>query len=129
MKRLLVIVLIGCVFVISHSSRAVAADEGDTDGLPLSALNGTYSFTAHGSFFFCFKETPPFPPAKCGSLGSSGVPVAALDVVTVTINNGISCATFTETDSHLPVEVSPPLVQVDGHSVHTVTNYDPATGT
>jgi hypothetical protein len=128
MKKVLVVVLLGCVFVISQGAREVTADEEETNGLPLSALNGTYSFTTRGSIFFCVKETAPFPPAQCGSAGSIGFPLTILDLGTVIGNNGVSCATFTETESDLPVDVSPPFVLLL-HTVVKVTSYDPATGT
>jgi len=109
MKKVLVIVITGCVLFINHGIRAVAAED---DGLPLSALEGTYSFTAHGSQFLCVKDTPPFPFAKCGSPGTIGLPFTLVDVGTSTSSNGTSCSTFTETDSDLPVDISPPFVGV-----------------
>src|SRR5262249_15998934 len=129
MKRLLVLLLAGCVFTLSHSSRAVAGDEEETDGIPLSALAGTYSETAQGSYFFCFNNTPPFPAAKCGSAGSTGLPISALAVGVVTRDaKGNGCVTWSETDSDLPVDVSPPNVFVV-HQIAKTKSYDPATGT
>jgi hypothetical protein len=40
---------------------------------------------------------------------------------------GNSCETYTETDSDLPPDLSPPFVAVF-HTVGTVKSYDPATG-
>jgi len=124
LKKLLVILLAGCVFVIGQGFREVVADENGTDGIPLSALAGTYSVTSHGSIFFCVKATPPFPPTKCGSTGSIGFPLSILAVGA----NTDGCSTLTETDSDLPVDVSPPFV-LTFNSVTKVTSYDPETGT
>jgi hypothetical protein len=129
MKKLMVILLAGCVLIISQGVREAIADEEETNGLPLRALAGTYAATSQGSIVFCFQDTSPFPPAKCGSKGSTGVPFSLLQVGAVTRDTkGNACATLTETLADLPVNTSPPFVVVI-HNVGKITNYDPATGT
>src|SRR5262249_8833078 len=116
MKKLLVIMLAGCVLAMSHGVRHVAAEEDsshtfDTGGkIPPSHLGGTYATTAHGSEFLCFKDTPPFPLAKCGSPGTFGAALSLLTAGSVTQDLKSNCATFTAVLSDLPVDVSPPGV-------------------
>ncbi len=129
MKKLMVIVLTGCVFVISQGFREVAADEDETHGIPLSKLAGTFSETVHGSVALCFEHAEPSPLAKCGSTGSIVVPLTILDVGVATRDaNGNGCTTLTETEADFPVDVSPPAVFVI-HVVSKDKNYDPTTGT
>jgi hypothetical protein len=126
MKKLMVILLVGCTLVIGQGSKEVTAHQGYT---PLEELAGTYALTAQGSFFFCFTPAPPFPPAACGSPGSAGIPVSAVEVGVVTADTaGNACATIKETLSQLPVTASPSGVVVI-NVVSKVTSYDPRTGT
>jgi len=125
MKKLWVILLAGCAFVMSQGFREVAA--GDEE-IPLSDLTGTYSTTGHGSEFLCFKDTAPFPLAKCGSPHSIGARLQLLTAGAATVDLKENCATFTATLSDLPVDISPPFVGVL-HSVVKLISYDPATGT
>ena len=113
---------------MSQGFREVAAD--DAGGIiPLANLAGPYSTTAQGSQFICFKGTPPFSPARCGSVGSVGFPFSFLQVGAVTRDAaGNACATATRTFAHLSVDAPPPRV-LDVHIVSQVTSYDPATGT
>jgi hypothetical protein len=73
MKKLMMIVLTGCVVVISLGFKQVTADQGWT---PLEQLAGTYSNTAQGSAATCFKDIPPPTSARtmwqCG-FGSGSV--------------------------------------------------------
>jgi hypothetical protein len=125
MKKLIMIALTVCVFVLSQGFRKAAADQGYT---PLEALAGTYGLTAQGSFFFCFVPSP-FAPAQCGSPGSTGVPIGALQVGAITYDTaGNSCATFTETETVLPVDAFSHSVFVFSCAGKT-TSYDPITGT
>ena len=127
MKKLMVLLLAGCVLVLSPGFRTVAV--GDQDEIPLSKLAGTYAVTGQGSIFFCFEPTPPFPPAECGSTGSTGLPFSLLLLGAVTRDaQGNSCATFTQTFADLPVDISPPFSSVV-HNVGKVTSYDPTTAT
>ena len=126
MKKLMVILLAGCALVISLDFREVAAEQ---QGTPLEELAGTYALTAHGSFFFCFVPNPPFPPAQCGSPGSAGAPIGALQVGAITYDTaGNWCATLTETDTVLPVDAFSHSVSVFNVAGKT-TSYDPTTGT
>jgi hypothetical protein len=125
MKKLMVILFAGCVVIMSQGFRKAAADQGYT---PLEALAGTYALTAQGSFFFCFVPSP-FAPAQCGSPGSTGAPIGALQVGTITYDTaGNWCATFTETDTILPVDAFSHSVAAFTAAGKT-TSYDPITGT
>src|SRR5215813_4142785 len=125
MKKLVVILLAGCTLVISQGFKEVTAHQGYT---PLEDLAGTYALTAQGSFFFCFTPAPPFPPAKCGSPGSAGAPIGALEVGAITYDTaGNWCATLTEADTVLPVDAFSHSVAVANCPGKT-TSYDPITG-
>lgn len=132
MKKLMVILLAGCALIIGPGFRKVALTDGfgrSDEGTPLSKLAGTYVETGQGSYFACFEPNPPFPLAKCGSTGSIGAPISALAVGAATFDAaGNFCVTFTETDTDLPVDVSPPNVHVV-HQTAKLTSYDPMTGT
>src|SRR5262249_7125784 len=55
MKKLLVIVLTGCGWVLSRGFKEAAMGQN----IALSALAGTYSISIHGSVLECFTTTPP----------------------------------------------------------------------
>jgi hypothetical protein len=134
MKKLMVIVLTGCLVIMSYRVQNVAARDGnghnsDEGGaIPLSDTVGTYATTGHGSEFACFQDTPPFPLAKCGSPGTIGLTASVVIAGSATVNLKENCATFTAVLSNLPPDVSPPIVIVL-HSVFKLISYDPATGT
>jgi len=128
MKKLMLILLVGCVLVISHGVRNVAADDEGTKGIPSRKLAGTYALTVHGSFFFCLDSNPPHGPITCTE-GSTGVLIDALAVGAYTSDTtGNSCVTWTETENVLPVSAAPPNVFVV-HQTAKSTTYDPTTGT
>jgi len=126
MKKLMVLLFAGWAVVLSPGFRTVAS--GDQAEIPLSKLDGTSAVTIHGSLFICVQATPPFPPVACGSEGSLGLPLTLVAVGAATHLKTTSCSTLTQTISNLPVDVSPPLVQVV-HTVTTIMSYDPVTGT
>ena len=129
MKKLMAILLAGCVGIMSQGFKEGAAADDEPHGTSLHKLAGTYALTAQGSFFFCFENTAPFAPTECGSPGSTGVPVSAVEVGVITSDAaGNSCATITETLSELPVTASPSGVVVI-NVVSKTTSYDPTTGT
>src|SRR5262252_4884521 len=133
MKKLIMIVLTGCVLVLSQGLSKAAADDERAEGftgdrIPLRALAGTYAVTEHGSVFVCVGNAPPFPLAKCGSEGSIGIPLDILEVGAITYDTaGNSCETFTQVNNDLPVSAVPPGVSVFRVTA-TVTSYDPTTG-
>ena len=134
MKKLMVIVLAGCVVVMSQGFRAVAAGDDipdifDGGQIPLRALAGTYAETLHGSVALCLENTPHHALVTCGSPNSIVVPLTLQDVGANTRDaKGNACAIFTETEANFPVDVSPPAVLIF-HVVGKDTNYDPTTGT
>jgi hypothetical protein len=124
MKKLM-IVLAACVVVIGLGFKQVTADQGWT---PLEQVAGTYAFTDQGSIAVCLDQQT-FALVHCGSAGSIVAPLSILHVGVITYDiEGNSCEKFTETETHLPVNASPPAVFVL-HVAGKITNYDPTTGT
>src|SRR5215510_8634425 len=125
MKKLMVLLLAGCLVVISQGFSKAAADEDLLDSLfgaggeiPLSALAGIYAMVpGHGlagSIVVCVENMPPtFPPAKCGSPNAIVVPLTTISVGVETFDDkGNACGTMTGTTSVLPLDASPPSVGV-----------------
>jgi len=133
MKKLMVLLLAGCLVVLSPGfSKGAADDEGDDSSgggqIPLSALAGTYAVTLQGPLVLCFENAPPFSNAKCGSMGSIAVSFSIIQVGAMTRDAaGNGCATYTITYTDLPVDTSPPFVAVGVHNVSKITSYDPTT--
>jgi hypothetical protein len=124
MKKLMVSVLVGFAFVISHEARIVAADDEEHGGIPQHKLAGSYADTIHGSFFVCLGPNGQIPCTQ----GASGVSIDALAVGVYTSDaDGNACATWTETETVPPVSAAPPTVVVI-HQVTKITSYDPSTG-
>src|SRR5262249_45424650 len=124
MKKLMVIVLAGCVLAMSQGVRTVAADQGWT---PLEELAGTYAVTVQESLAVSLANTPSHPPAPCSPdstvarLSVLGVGSAAFDEA------GNFCVTFTVTLTDLPADASPTASFVV-HNLGRITSYDPRTG-
>lgn len=131
MKKLIVIVLVGCALVINPGFQKVAPADGfagSEEGTSLHKLAGTYAFTGHGSVAVCLDQQT-FSLVQCGTAGSIVVAFTSQAVGGQTFDaKGNSCATFTETEVSSPVGASPTTV-VEFHSVGKVTSYDPTTGT
>jgi hypothetical protein len=126
MKKLLVIFIAGFVIVMSQSLRAVTGD--DDEGIPLRALAGKYSSTAHGSYALCLDPTNQFAEISCSDKKAVVFPQTEVDVGNGTQDaKGSSCTTYTGTISDQPPDVSPPAVAVF-HIVAKDKGYDPATG-
>jgi hypothetical protein len=120
------ILIAALVLVMSQGLREVAAD--DDNGIPLKALAGKYADTVHGSFALCLDPTNSFAEISCTSSKAVVFPQTTEDVGNETDDKkGSSCETYTETDTDLPPDKSPPFVAVL-YSVVKVTSYDPATG-
>jgi len=126
-EKLIVILLIGCAFVISQGFRNVAAaDEGLRD--PCSQTGWHVCRNGARILFPVFCEHSPFSLAKCGSEGVSGVTITALAIGAYTSDANGACVTWTETDTDSPESAAPPTVFVV-HQTAKATNYDPTTGT
>jgi len=133
MKKLLVILMViaGFGLVMGLGFRRAAAHEHGGQGSSLKTLAGNYSFTTQGSYSLCL-DTSKTPPAveDCGTTGALVLPQTYLAVGEATRDdNGNSCSTWTEVNSSLPVDNTPPLVQVGRHAVGKPGIYDSATGT
>ena len=111
MKKLLVVLVAAFVLVMSQGLREVAAD-GD-NGIPLKALAGKYADTLHGSFALCLDPTNNFAEISCASSKAVVFPQTTEHVGNETDDKkGNSCETYTETDTDLPPDLSPPFVAV-----------------
>jgi hypothetical protein len=129
MKKFLVFLVAAFVLIMSQGLRQVAAgDAGDDEGVPLKALAGKYSDTAQGSFALCLDPKNNFALISCADAKAKVFPLTTVQVGNETDDTqGTSCETYTETDSDLPPDLSPPFVAVF-QTVGTVKSYDPATG-
>jgi len=126
MKKLFVVSIAAFVLFMSQGLREVAA--GDDEGIPLKALAGKHSDTLHGSFALCLDPNNNFAEISCASTKAQVFPQTTEQVGNDTSDkNGNVCETYTETDTDLPPDTSPPLVAVF-YTVAKVTSYDPATG-
>jgi hypothetical protein len=124
MKKLMVSILVSCAFVISQEVRTVAAHDEQNQGIPQSELAGTYADTIHASFFVCRGPHGQIPCTQ----GASGVAIDALAVGAYTSDaEGNACATWTETETVLPLSAAPPAVFVV-HQTTQIMSYDPSTG-
>jgi hypothetical protein len=120
------ILIAALVLVMSQGLREVAA--GDDEGIPLRALAGKYADTLHGSFALCLDPKNNFAEVSCASVKAIVFPQTTIDVGNETDDKkGNSCETYTETDTDLPPDLSPPFVAVL-YAASKVTSYDPATG-
>jgi hypothetical protein len=121
------ILIAALLLVMSQGLRKVAAGDDD-EGIPLRALAGKYADTAHGSFALCLDPTNNFAEVSCASTKAVVFPQTTVDVGNETDDTkGNSCETYTETDTDLPPDLSPPFVAVF-HDVAKITSYDRATG-
>jgi hypothetical protein len=126
MKKLLVILVAAFVLVMSQGLREVAGD--DDGGIPLRALAGKYSSTAHGSYALCLDPKNNFAEVNCSSTKAVVFPQTEVDVGYGTQDaKGNSCTTYTGTASDQPSDVSPPAV-FEFIVVGNTKDYDPATG-
>jgi len=103
---------------------------GASEGIPLKALAGNYSFTCQGSLAVCLNPGTG-GPVDCPTFSGPLVePLTYLGVGALTRDaNGHSCSTFIDGTSSLPVGKTPPSVSLVQASPGTTSNYDPATGT
>jgi hypothetical protein len=126
MKKLLAILVAAFVLVMSQGLSEVAGD--DSEGIPLAALAGKYSSTAHGSYALCLDPNNNFASISCTDKKAVAFPKTEVDVGNGTQDaEGNSCTTYTGTLSDQPPDVSPPVVVVF-HVVGKPKGYDPATG-
>jgi hypothetical protein len=136
MKKLMVILLLGCALVINPDFRKVALADGfgrshSGEEIPLSALAGTYAMVPNGSgsIALCFESASPYPPAPCDSPNLIVGLFTTISVGAETFDHkGNSCGTMTGTFSNLPLGASPPAVSVS-HITATTTSWDPTLGT
>jgi len=113
--------------VLSHAIAGKGESSGGQSEIPLPA--GQFSTTLQGSFAICLNPTT-FAEESCSTKGTLAVPLSLLDNGSVVGDHeGKSCTTFTEVDSDLPVDASPPFVTTNAHSVGKLLNYNSATGT
>src|SRR5690348_8723628 len=93
-------------FAAIVSQKAIA--DGDRHGMPSGA--GKFSTTAQGSFALCL-DPKTFDEESCSTEGVLVAPLSLLDNGALTADTqGNSCSSFTEVDSDLPVDATPPFV-------------------
>ena len=134
MKSRCAVLLVVAIFTVILSQKAMAGDHGKSSrgdheqgGIPPAA--GQFSSTLQGSLAFCLDPTS-FAPESCSASGALVFPLSVLAVGAYTQDSsGNSCAAYTEVDSNLPVDASPPNVTANEHVTAKVINYDSTTGT
>jgi hypothetical protein len=125
MKRLLIIVVAIFALVMSQELNAVAGLGGAN--IPLIALAGGYSSTVQGSFALCL-DPDTFALESCATLGALVLPLTYLAAGQITWDfQGNACGSFSQVQSDLPVDVSPPQVSPT-IIVGKLLNYSSATG-
>jgi hypothetical protein len=108
------------------AGKGASSSSGD-HGIPLPA--GQFSSTVQGSFAICLNPTT-FALESCSTSGVLVLPQSYLATgASTTDNEGNSCATFTQVESTLPVDVTPPIVTANTHVTGKLLNYDSTTGT
>src|ERR1700733_4572686 len=111
------------------SQKAIARNDGKSssngypggqNGIPL--LAGQFSSTLQGSLAICLNPTS-FALESCSTSGALVAPLSVLAAGAYTQDNaGNSCAAYTEVDSDLPVNASPPTVTANEHVSAKVVN-------
>jgi len=114
-------------FAVIVGQKAIAAKGGGKEGIPLRS--GQFSDTGQGSIAVCLNPSS-FAEESCSTEGVLVFPLSFPINGALTMDNtGNNCRTFTEVDSALPLNASPPSVEANEHSVGKVLNYDSTTGT
>jgi hypothetical protein len=112
--------------IAGNDGRSSNGYHGGQNGIPL--LAGQFSSTLQGSLAICLNPTS-FALESCSTSGALVAPLSVLAAGAYTQDNaGNSCAAYTEVDSDLPVNASPPTVTANEHVSAKVVNYDPTTG-
>ena len=135
MKSRYAVLLVMAIFAgLILSQKAIAGnnggssngDHGGQGGIPLTA--GQFSSTLQGSLALCLNSTS-FALESCSISGALVIPLSVLAVGAFTQDSaGNTCAAYTEVDSDLPVNASPPTVTTNEHVSAKVVDYDPTTG-
>ncbi len=91
-------------------------------------LAGGYASIVPGSFAICLNPAT-FLEESCTTAGALVIPLTSMNVGKVIMDsNGNACGTYSEVNSNLPVDASPPQV-VALNVAAKLLNYDPASGT
>jgi hypothetical protein len=125
MKRLLTVVVAIFALVMSQELNAVAGIGGAN--IPLVALAGGYSSTVQGSFALCL-DPDTFALESCATPSALVLPITYLAAGQITWDfKGNACGSFSQVQSNLPVDASPPQVSPT-IIVGKLLNYSPTTG-
>jgi hypothetical protein len=127
MKTRYAVLVMLAAFAAVLSQKAIAGKGASGGGgIPLPA--GQFSSTVQGSFALCLN--PTFALESCSTSGVLVIPQTYLATGAGTMDNeGNSCAAFTQVQSTLPVDVTPPFVTANTHVTGKLLNYDSTTGT
>lgn len=127
--RYAVLLVVLAAFAAVLSQKAIAGKGEDNRGqgrIPLRA--GQFSSTTQGSFALCLNPTT-FALESCSTSGVLVIPQSHLENGVTNVDaSGNSCATSTAVNSDLPVDVFPPSVITNLHSVNKLLNYNSMTG-
>ena len=113
-------------------NQPLAGERGDGSkaiegSIPFPA--GQFSFTSQGSFAICL-DPSTFAEEPCTTGGALVLPLAVLDNgASVFDKSGNSCTTYTQVNTDLPVDASPPSVTANIHLAGKPLDYDSSTGT
>ena len=100
--------------------------KGTEGGILLPA--GQFSFTSQGSFAICL-DPSTFAQEPCTTGGALVLPLTVLDNgASVFDEFGNSCTTYTQVDTDLPADASPPSVTANIHIAGKPLDYDSSTG-
>jgi hypothetical protein len=104
-----------------------SGNNGGQVGIQLPA--GNFSSTVQGSLAICLNPST-FAEESCSTSGVLVAPLTALATgAEIFDNEGNACGTYTEVDSNLPPNASPPFVTANEHVASKVLNYDSTSGT
>jgi hypothetical protein len=127
MKRYAVLVMLAAFAAVLSQKAIAGKGASGGGGIPLPA--GQFSSTVQGSFAICLNPTT-FALESCSTSGVLVLPQTYLATGAGTMDNeGNSCAAFTQVQSTLPVDVTPPFVTANTHVTSKLLNYDSTTGT
>jgi hypothetical protein len=119
---LLTVMLVAFAAIVSR--KAIADGENE-----IPPPVGKFSSTLQGSVAICL-DPSTLQGESCTTSGVLVVPLTFLGNGAESLDSqGDACGTFTETDSNLPVDASPPLVRQNEHVSGKTLNYDSTTGT
>jgi hypothetical protein len=125
MKRVYIFSIAIFALIVSRGWNAFAAGEGK---ISLSTLEGGYVSNGQGTVAICL-DPATFVEVACTTSGALAIPFTSISTGrSVVDSKGKLCTVYSEVESNLPPDASPPLVRTI-IVVGKITNYDPASST